>query len=493
MIPLQRDFSITPGVISAAGTALDMTGLLLTGNDLAPTGSVQAFSTQAAVGDYFGAASDEYTAAGLYFNGYDNATTRASTLLIGRFVTDEAGASAWLVSGSFKGQPVTALQAVSGKLKLTVDGQSVTSSDINLSAVTSYDAAAAALETAIGNKVSVKWLSVQQRFRVSSVKAGADSTITFASGSAAAALKLTADSGAALSQGAAPSVVAETMDTLTRAHQNWVLFTTLFAPTTAQSLAFAAWATQQNYRFGYIAWDNTSAGTIANNPDCLAHQIMTVNGYQNVAMMYGDYRYAMTALAYAGSLNFDATHGRVSYKFRAFSGLPANVTDGTIADALASNGYTYYGRFGANNIVYHYASDGAISGAFKWLDTFLCQVWINANLLGAFATVFTQNQSFPFNEKGYTALRACVIDVAQKALNFGAIRTGITLDASQSQQVNNAVGKEISNTLYAEGWYLAIPPQSATNRTERKLTGAVFFYTDGSLIQHIRLASLDVM
>lgn len=492
MISLNHDFSITPGVISAQGTALAMQGMLVSDNALLPYGRVLSFSTQSDVGAWFGQESSEYIASGIYFNGYQNATVRPAKLLFSRFVTDSSGVSGWLLSGSFKGKTITDIQTASSTITLTVNSSNVTSGEIALANVTSFDEAAKAIETAIGGKVTVSWLPVQQRFLISSTTKGENSAVSTATGDAANMLKLSDSTGAVTSVGAKKSDTSTFLDDLKNRNQDWVLFTTTFTPTVAQSLAFSAWVTNQNYRFGYVPFDNTVDPLVADNDQCLAAKI-TASQYQNVLPVYGDYRYAMTVLAYASSLNFDATNGRVSYKFRAFNGLSPNVTSDSDAEALGSNGYTFYGQYGANSIVYSYAADGAITGSFKWLDTFLCQVWINANLLGAFANVFTENQSFPFDEEGYTSLRASVIDVAEKAKTFGAIRTGIALDASQVQQVTSMAGKDISQSLFSEGWYLFIPTQNGTNRNERKLTGAIFFYTDGSLIQSISLASIDVM
>ncbi|HDL8447562.1 TPA: hypothetical protein PXR41_004551, partial [Yersinia enterocolitica] len=42
-IPLSRDFKITPSTVNAAGTALDVYGLLLSDNELLPVGKVSEF------------------------------------------------------------------------------------------------------------------------------------------------------------------------------------------------------------------------------------------------------------------------------------------------------------------------------------------------------------------------------------------------------------------------------------------------------------------
>ncbi|MGT2523790.1 DUF3383 family protein, partial [Salmonella enterica] len=73
-IPLSKDVQINPGVLAVAGNAVDLNGLLLTSNPLLPAGGVVPFSSPDDVAAYFGALSDEYARAQLYFQGFKNAT-----------------------------------------------------------------------------------------------------------------------------------------------------------------------------------------------------------------------------------------------------------------------------------------------------------------------------------------------------------------------------------------------------------------------------------
>ena len=155
--------------------------------------------------------------------------------------------------------------------------------------------------------------------------------------------------------------------------------------------------------------------------------MVVANGYENIFPVYGTYLYSVTALAYAASVDFARTNGRISFKFRGFSGLAPNVSDLATAQALKSNGYNFYGSYSLNKTMAQYASDGAITGKFVWLDSFINQVWINANLVSAFANLFTNNQSYPFNETGYGAVSAAVIDVAEQALILVSLEVNLKM------------------------------------------------------------------
>lgn len=491
-IPLSVDFSITPSVIGAAGSAVDANGLMLTDNELIPVGSVSYFYDETEVSAIMGSTSKEYLAAQLYFGGYDDATVSPGTLLMGRLVTSPV--AGYLLSASLKGITLATLQALSGTITLTVDGSSVTSSAIDLSTATSFSEIASDLETGIGASVTVEWNSIANRFIIRSATTGTDSAVSYAANSTlATGLLLTEDTAATVSPGSAAIAMADMMDAITNKTQDWILFSSLVDLDDDDKEALCSWVNSSNFRYGYIAHDTTALPTVSNNANCFNQKVVVANSYANVLMMYGSYLYPVTALAYAASLDFARTGGRVSYKFRAFSGLSPNVTDKATALALKSNGYSFYGNYGENTTTAQYISDGAISGDFLWLDSFVGQVWLNAKLLAAFTAAFTANQSFAYNADGYASIDAAVTDPANAAITFGTIRKGVTLDSSQIRQVNNVVGSDISSTLYSDGWYLYIPTPSATSRAARELPGVVFFYVDGQLIQSITMTSAAVL
>jgi hypothetical protein len=84
------------------------------------------------------------------------------------------------------------------------------------------------------------------------------------------------------------------------------------------------------------------------------------------------------------------------------------------------------------------------------------------------------------------------MDPINAALNFGAIRTGVTLSSLQAAEINNAAGIAIAPTLQTRGWYFQRGPATAAIRVARGPTADTLFYTDGGAVQSLSLASLDV-
>jgi hypothetical protein len=495
-IPLSVDFSITPNVVTPAGSAIDANGLMLTDNELVPVGTVASYYQASDVSALMGSDSKEFLAAQQYFNGYENSSVIPGELLMYRLVTSPV--AGYLLSGNLKGVTLATLKSTpASTITLTVDGTVVVSESIDLSTATSFSDIASLVTTGIGNTdVLVEWLPIANRFIVRSLTTGAASMVSVAdpeSGEVATALKLTTATAATTSAGSDAVTMVDTMNNIINTNQDWILFQSLTELTDAQKTELCSWASSSVNRYGYVVHDTSDAPTVANNATCFVQQVVAANGYENVFPVYGSYLYATTALAYAASIDFARTNGRVSFKFRGFSGLAPNVSDLATAKALKSNGYNFYGSYSLNKTMAQYASDGAITGKFVWLDSFINQVWINANLVGAYANLFTNNQSYAFNDAGYGSVQAATIDPAEAAVTFGAIQKGVVLDNAQIRIVNNSVGKDISATLYSQGYYLFIPTQTGSARLARDLQGAIFYYVDGQLIQSITMSSTAIL
>lgn len=489
-IPLRKDIQINPGVLPAGGSALDLNGLILTDSEYAPVGGVQAFTTKEDVSLYFGSASTEFSMAEIYFQGYDGSTKKPGSLLFARFNTEDA--AAWLRSGSMASMTLDQLKLLSGVITLSVDGTSHTSAAIDFSTATSFAQAADLIETGIGSSVQVDFDTTQKAFIITSVTDGDASTITYATGTLSESLKLTAATGAVLSQGADAAVVTDAMQAVLDGSQNWAIFTTSFTPTESQALAFSAWVNGQNYRFGYVPFTLEDSALVQDSTATLAYKIITTNAYANVIPVYGDQSHAAAAIGYAASLDFDRQEGRVPLKFRSLSGLLPTVNSSSAYDALIANGYNFYGAYTANNYSTRYWADGTVTGDFKWTDSFCFQIWLNAKLMQDAIELFKSNRSLPYNARGDAAIEASFADTIAQGISFGGIRTGIDLSSAQISEINNAVGMDVAASILAKGWYLFIPKATAEQRAARIRPGCSFYYTDGGSVQRITLASIEV-
>jgi hypothetical protein len=331
-------------------------------------------------------------------------------------------------------------------------------------------------------------------FQINSSTTGPTSTIGFASGTLAPSLLLTQANAAQTSQGAPIGVPATNMTAITGITQDWASFMTAFNPS-ATGVAFAAWNNAQNNDFAYVHWTTDAAATVVPDTTTTGALIQNAN-YSGAVLIYetgtqGDI--AAFTMGMIASLDFGATNGRATAMFRSQSGLTADVVDGTIAANLKANGYNFYGDWSTANADFIFFANGVISGPFEWIDSYVDQIWMNNQFQLALMSLLVAVKSIPYNAVGYAMIRAACLDVINAAVNFGAIRAGVSLSQAQAAEVNFAAGLKIDDVLSTRGWYLQILDPTAQVRGARGTPQCSFWYMDGESIQRINLASVEVM
>lgn len=490
-IPASDIVVVNPGVISSGGSPLALNGLILSKSAYLPTAAVQSFASAASVSNFFGPTSPEYAMAQVYFQGFDNSTIKPGALLFAPYV--DTARAAWLQSGSLSGMTLTQLQALSGVLTITVSGAAKTSSTINLSAASSFSNAATIIQagfTAPG--FTVTWDPVKSAFIFTNTATGAASTITEATGTLSAGLKLTVALGALVSQGAAVDTPSGCMDNVKHLSQNWATFTTVWEPDLTNKPLFAAWASAQNSRFMYVCWDTDTNATVAGNTTCFGYLAKQAQ-YDGLMIVYSTKELAAFTMSVAASTDFSQTNGRATAAFKTQGGLTVTVSDQQIAANLLANGYSYYGSYATANQQFNILYNGQLPGKWLWFDTFIDQVRMNSDFQSALMNLLMSVKSIPYNEAGYALIRAAMLDPIQSALNFGSIRAGVNLSTSQEAQVNQAAGRIVSTTIEQQGYYLQVVDPGAAVRSVRGTPVINFWFTDGGAVQKITVASTDII
>ena len=505
MIPASDIVTVNPGVIGSGGNPLSLNGVMLSSSGRIPVGGVLSFASANAALSFFGPASDEYALAQTYFGGYDNSTLKPGTLLFAPYLI--AARAAWLRSGSLAAMSLVQLQALAGTLIITVDGVEKTSSAINLATATSFSDAATKIAAAFLTGPTVAWDAITSTFVFTSTTTGALSTISTATGTISTALKLTTATGATLSKGGIADTPATGMNNVVANTQNWVDFMTLWEPLTADKQAFAEWASAQNQRYAYIAWDTdaqaavngstTSFGAIAKS---LAYDgIVPVSGDAVAVAAQGSTLAAETrklaafVMGAVASIDFSRYNGRITAAFKSQPGLLPTVTDQQLAANLLENGYSFYGSYATANEQFNFFYNGQMTGKWKWLDTFVNQVYLNSQFQLALLSLLTGIGSIPYTEAGYGLIRAAMQDPINQGLNFGSVRAGVSLSASQAAQVNSAAGRKVDDQIQQTGYYLQILDPGAQVRGNRGTPVVNFWFTDGGAVQKINVASIDIL
>lgn len=491
-IPASAIVSVQPAVIDAGGTGLDLVGLFLTDSAQAPIGSVLSFATASDVSAYFGPLSTEATLAAVYFAGYDGSSIKPASILFSRYAATNA--ASFLRGGSVAGLSLAQLQALSGTLTIAVNGSNKTSSSINLSSATSFSNAATIIAAAFSTPgFTVSYDTISGGFLFTNGTSGVASTIGFATGTLAAGLKLTSANGAVTSQGADAYTPATAMAAVIALTQDFVSFSTTFEPSDSDKLAFASWNDGQNSRFLYVGWDDNSAAT-ANGDTTSFGVLVRANGLSGTAPIYDPNNGAIIAAFVMGaiaSMDFNAENGRATLAFRTGSVNPG-VSNATIANNLKANGYNFVGRYATASDQFVFLYPGQCSGDFDWIDSYICQVWMNNAFQLALMNLLTGTGQVPYNAEGYALIEASLRGVVDQALAFGAIRAGVALSAQQAAEVNAAAGGDIAQALEQQGWFVKVGEASAQVRAARGSPPIRVFYTDGQSVQQISLTSVNV-
>lgn len=507
-IPASYFVGATPGVLSAGGNSLIMNGLFLTENLAMPTFSVLNFASPAAVGAFFGLSSAEYAASLIYFAGFTNSTIKPGSMLFAPF--NLAARAGFLQSGSLASLSLTALQALTGTLTITFAGTPETSSTINLSSATSYTNAASIIQAGFTSPVfSVTWSSTASAFIFTSTASGATETVAYATGTLAASLNLTQANGALLSQGAAIDTPASAMNNVIAISQNWASMVPLFEPNLAAKQAFAVWFGAQNNQYLGLLWDSDVNASVQGNTECFGYLASPSQGnYNGVAAFSGDPALAVTegttlaalamneAIFAAGaiaSINFNAANGRTSLAFLQSSQIQPTCANLQIAENLTANGYNYYGSVASANQGFVFLYNGQMFGPFLSITRYVNQIFLNSQMELALLTYALAAGSMGYTPAEYDLIRNVLLTPITAGINFGAIRTNVTLSGAQISELNQAAGVNAASMVQTQGYYLQVADPGAAARATGATPIINFWYTDGGDILKIQIASIDVL
>jgi len=503
-IPASQIVQVTPNVLPAGGNSLDIVGILLTTSARVPIGAVQPFATADDVGSYFGAGSTEHALATIYFTGFDNSNIKPGKIYFTQYPS--AAVDAYLRGGTLAGMTIPQLQAIpTGTLTISFDGTPHVAASVNLSTATSFSNAASIIQAAFSTPpFTVTFDGISSAFVFTGSSSGATHTVDFATDNALSeALKLTAATGAVTSQGADVAVPGPFMDGVKAVTQDWATFMTCFDPDNsgnANKLLFAAWANGQNNRFAYVCWDTDDTPSTSVPASTSLGYLLAANEYSGTCIVGND---AITAdqvsaadaafvCGSAAAIDFNETNGRITFAFKYQQGLGVTATGASAAQNLIANGYNFIGAYATANDRFNFLYPGSVSGKFKWFDNYIDQIWLNNALQLALMVLLTTAKSVPYVPAGYALIEAACMDPILAAVNFGAIRAGVTLSQAQIAEVNSAAGVKIDQTLTAQGWYLQVKDPGAVVRGNRGSPAITLWYTDGQSVQQINLTSVDV-
>lgn len=497
-IPAKYLVAVTPRTITAGVSGLETNGMVLTKSERIPADQpALIFTSASTVSDYFGPEADETMFAQQYFTGLTNSQRAPKRLIFGRRV--DAEAAAWIRGGA-TGAKLADLKAVkNGDFTIKINGSEKTVSSVDLSSATSLSDVATKVATAITG-VTGAYDSNSGTFTFTTETKGESASVEYAAAPSAGTdlatmLGLTKASGAILSQGAAARTIAADLDTIIAVTANWSQFTTLWEVTEAEEAdAFAAWADIDD-DYVYVFWSSdknmtdqlTQADTIAAG---------LVDKYNVVMSVYAeDFSTAAFCVAYPATIKWDQYQGMKVIFGKAASGLETTVVTESVAAALDAIRVSYVGSFATRNDQFTFANRGALSAdTYGFYDVLIGSIWLRSNLQTSIMNGFASVNRVPYNERGYTIIRAWCQDPINAALNVGVIDAGITLSESQKAQILQETGDEnAASDIQTKGFYLFVQDPGATARANRESPVMGLYYAYAGSVQRVELPVTSVL
>jgi hypothetical protein len=486
---------VLPRVIEGGSSDLILGGLLLTDNPIISSASlVLSFPSEKSVGEYFGLDSPEHAAALIYFTGYQGKPSAPRSFLVARRIAQNV--PAYLRGSRYQGSLADLTAVSNGTLSININGAALSLSGIDLSGASSLSAAAALLQSELAGELSgvtVTYSSLTQAFTITSPAAGEASLVSPAGDTPLAKLLgLRSQDSPVISPGMAGLSPSEQMAAIVAKTQNFVSFTTAWEAPAEEMLQWAAWA-GSHYGWLYVPYTTNPA---ALSPDSVSDpaSLLRASGYDHTAMVYGSLEYAAFIMGIAASVAWNRVNGTITAAFKRTPGLAATVTDESAAAILEAKRCNYLGNFATRNAEFVFLYPGCLSASdYGFIDPYLNSVWLNNRLQLALLDGLTAVGRVPYNQRGYTMIKAWMMDPVKEALNNAAIEAGVVLSERQKSEVMNEAGLDISGDLMTAGYYIQVLDPGAPARAQRESPVISLWYTYGGAVQKIDVASTAVL
>lgn len=489
-IPLNDIVRINPGVLDVGNNANTLYGLMLTKKGTLPANLISSFTNEDQIGKLFGYDSIEYNLATVYFGGFSGSDRTPAELYMAPYYSESSSAS--LIGATLAAITLEQLRTFSGDLTLSIDGNNISTNQIDLSKVTSFSDAATMIGKALG--VTVTYSAGQSAMVITSSKTGSASTIDYATGSLADDMRLSKATGAALSNAVINPTPISLLNTL-RTQNN--AFSAVFLTWEAEEdekMLFAQWANAMNNDCCVILSDSSNAAVTPLTGTSFAEQV-AAKGYTGIACVYDNLGLCAFLAAYPAAWDLDKSGGRFTAAFRRSTLVTPNVTEKAVSDALQQNGYNYYAIWASATDEFIFNYPGNISGPYLWLDSFFCQIWMRRLFQYYFIRTLMAKGQIPYNTTGKSILNTACIPAITAFVNFGAIQPGIALSEYQTQQLKQSgLTQSQINKITSIGYFLFIDMENVkpADRAKRKSPPISFWYTDGQSVQQILMNSIEV-
>lgn len=491
-ISMSKYVNIISGVGGGAAISTrDFGALIITDNELIPSGSIIEFRGHGeagaqAVGLYFGFDSAEYKSALKYFSYINKYQNSAKKLSFARY--DREGRRAYIRS-SIELALGQLQSIISGSFAIAIDGVQAQISNIDLSSVTSFTEAANILQEAIRNsEENEQFKSALVTFEngalvIRSGKSGAAS-IDYATddeSQTASLLGLSASSGAVVSYGTNNETPVEAISKTAAISNNFGSFAFMSELSTEEIADVAKWTDLQNIRYMYSisVTDENYQQVYDVTSDC-----------SGVSLNYdkkGGFAFLMPMILLACT-DYSRYNGTINYMYHQFSkaDFPISVDSDDLSNKLDDLRINYHGCTQNAGTEVSFYQRGMLQGEVSDAGVYANEMWLKDALTASFMNLMMALSKLPANSQGEAQARSVAQETLDDALNNGTISPGKTLSALQKSYIDNVLYSDAWREVMLNGYVLdTAVVQDNSGETENHVLKYLLVYSKGDSIRKV--------
>lgn len=474
-LPFKRYVRVTSGAIGQGGTVQrELIGRLFTTNPRMDADEVLEFSNAAAVGRYFGFASQEYLRAVKYFGWLSPTLNTARSLSYARYVPQEV--APMVFGGTPSSLDVIRSMGTTASLSLTIGGTTYTPQAIDVATdITTYADVAAVIQTAVrasstDTVVTEATVTFDALAGAFNLVAGLDgnSDISVNSSPLSDAVGWTVADGMITTSGHVQQSPVESIQLADSISNNYASVAFL-APLSLQQHLLNAQALQAIDDTSYVYCVPVLASDLPTWPSAMG-------GVPGVAMTLvsddddddddgSDYA-EMAPMIMMAATNYNDRNATFGYMYREFD-FPVTVTQEAVADACDAARVNYYGRTQEAGRTFSFYQKGYLMGpntAPLDQSVYANEVWLKSRARVLLMDLLRSQPELPANETGRLYGSSTLHQLIDEGLRNGVISVGKTLDNLQRAAVTtlSADGnawRQVENV----GYWLDVVITSKTN------------------------------
>lgn len=466
----------------------DLIGRIFTDNLKVPANSLVEVTTAADVAAYFGAGSEEYARALLYFSWISKNITTPQKLQFARWA--DVAAAPRIFGARLTSTLATLTAITTGTLTITAGADTANLTAIDFSGAASFAAVATILQTAIraatGDQfttATVSYDALAGAFNFTgTVAEAAPISVTVTGTPNDIATRIGWNTNAVFSPGVDVTSLTDTLNASADASTNFGSFLFMSDLTDEEVVEVAGWNSERNVEFIFcVRCDDT-------NRDALGAALISVGGvaltYAPVATQWDE----MAPMIILAATDYTKRNSVQNYMFQVFDELSAKVSTNLLSNELDALRINYYGVTQTAGQLIAFYQRGVMGGGQQDAvdqNTYANEMWFKDAARANILSLLLSLGRVPANASGRGQIIAILQDVIDRALFNGVISVDKPLTQIQKAYITSITGDELAwYQVQSTGYWIDAEMQSYVTtdaRTEWKCVYTLIYSKDDAI------------